>query len=157
MERIALPLRCFVLAPPSLGAQELEFIMFKIMLTGSLLIGAAILAPTLALAQVRLDPALLNGVGVGAQEAQYRRGYGGRRYYGNRRGYNGGAAAAGIIGGLAAGAIIGGALSNQYGQPQTIYGAPDQGAVDYCIQRFRSYDVRSGTYVGYDGMRHSCP
>ena len=129
--------------------------MFKIMLTGSLLIGAAILAPAPASAQVRLDPALGAGAGVNAQEVQYR-GYGGRRYYG-RRGYNGGAAAAGIVGGLAAGAIIGGALSNQYAQPQAVYGAPDESAIDYCIQRFRSYDVRSGTYVGYDGMRHSCP
>jgi hypothetical protein len=31
------------------------------------------------------------------------------------------------------------------------------GAVAYCVQRFRSYDVRSGTYVGYDGLRHPCP
>ena len=141
----------------SFGAQELEFIMFKIMLTGSLLIGAAILAPAPASAQVRLDPALGAGAGLNAQDVQYRRGYGGRRYYGSRRGYNGGAAAAGIIGGLAAGAIIGGALSNQYAQPQAVYGAPDESAVDYCIQRFRSYDVRSGTYLGYDGLRHYCP
>ena len=27
----------------------------------------------------------------------------------------------------------------------------------YCQQRFRSYDSASGTYLGYDGMRHSCP
>ena len=27
----------------------------------------------------------------------------------------------------------------------------------YCQQRFRSYDSASGTYMGYDGMRHSCP
>jgi BA14K-like protein len=27
----------------------------------------------------------------------------------------------------------------------------------YCQQRFRSYDAASGTYMGYDGMRHSCP
>jgi hypothetical protein len=27
----------------------------------------------------------------------------------------------------------------------------------YCQQRFRSYDSRSGTYMGYDGLRHSCP
>jgi hypothetical protein len=29
--------------------------------------------------------------------------------------------------------------------------------VAYCEQRFKSYDVRSGTYLGYDGQRHSCP
>ena len=30
-------------------------------------------------------------------------------------------------------------------------------AVAYCQQRFKSYDVRSGTYLGYDGRRHACP
>lgn len=30
-------------------------------------------------------------------------------------------------------------------------------AEDYCIQRFRSYDPESGTYLGYDGYRHPCP
>jgi len=31
------------------------------------------------------------------------------------------------------------------------------GDVAYCEQRFRSYDPASGTYLGYDGIRHSCP
>ena len=26
-----------------------------------------------------------------------------------------------------------------------------------CMRRFRSYDAYSGTYVGFDGMRHPCP
>ena len=26
-----------------------------------------------------------------------------------------------------------------------------------CVRRFRSYDFASGTYLGYDGRRHSCP
>jgi hypothetical protein len=29
--------------------------------------------------------------------------------------------------------------------------------VSYCLQRFRSYDPRSGTYLGFDGYRHPCP
>jgi hypothetical protein len=29
--------------------------------------------------------------------------------------------------------------------------------VAYCQQRYRSYDVGSGTYLGYDGLRHPCP
>jgi hypothetical protein len=29
--------------------------------------------------------------------------------------------------------------------------------VTYCMQRFRSYDPRSGTYLGFDGYRHPCP
>jgi len=36
--------------------------------------------------------------------------------------------------------------------------APDSDdAVAYCMQTYRSYDPRSGTYVGYDGYRHACP
>ncbi|MGC2779692.1 MAG: BA14K family protein, partial [Bradyrhizobium sp.] len=27
----------------------------------------------------------------------------------------------------------------------------------YCAQRYRSYDPASGTYLGYDGIRHPCP
>jgi len=27
----------------------------------------------------------------------------------------------------------------------------------YCAQRYRSYDPASGTFLGYDGMRHPCP
>lgn len=34
---------------------------------------------------------------------------------------------------------------------------PTNDAVAYCMQRFRSYDPSSGTYVGYDGIRRSCP
>ena len=30
-------------------------------------------------------------------------------------------------------------------------------AIAYCRARFRSYDVRSMTYLGYDGLRHRCP
>jgi hypothetical protein len=29
--------------------------------------------------------------------------------------------------------------------------------VAYCMRRFRSYDPRSATYLGYDGQRHPCP
>jgi hypothetical protein len=36
------------------------------------------------------------------------------------------------------------------------YTLGDQGAA-YCVQRFRSYDPASGTYLGNDGLRHPCP
>jgi BA14K-like protein len=36
-------------------------------------------------------------------------------------------------------------------------GYEDGNDVAYCQQRFRSYDPSSGTYMGYDGLRHSCP
>jgi hypothetical protein len=29
--------------------------------------------------------------------------------------------------------------------------------IAYCKQRFKSYNVRTGTYLGYDGQRHPCP
>jgi hypothetical protein len=31
------------------------------------------------------------------------------------------------------------------------------GDIDYCMQRYRSYDPASGTFLGYDGIRHPCP
>lgn len=55
------------------------------------------------------------------------------------------------IGGLAAGALIGGAIASSQAQ------AARGDAVAYCSQRFRSYDPASGTYLGYDGLRHPCP
>ncbi|MCB8819231.1 BA14K family protein [Microvirga rosea] len=90
-------------------------------------------------------------------------GYYGRPYYGRPYGYYdrpyyrrdyGGAAAAGAIG-LATGAIIGGALAQQQ-QAAPVYAAPNA-SVSYCAQRFKSYDPASGTYLGYDGLRHPCP
>ena len=87
-------------------------------------------------------------------------GYYGRRYYGGypygyyRRPNYGAAAAAGAVG-LATGAIIGGAIAQQQAAP--VYVAPNQGSVAYCSQRFKSYDPASGTYLGYDGLRHPCP
>jgi hypothetical protein len=87
--------------------------------------------------------------------------YYGRPYYGRPYGYyrrdRGNALAAGAAG-LAAGAIIGGALAQQQAQAAApVYAAPNQSAVAYCAQRYRSYDPASGTYLGYDGLRHPCP
>ena len=54
--------------------------------------------------------------------------------------------------------------SGPYDQSSGVYneapgmGAPgDQSAAASCEARFRSYDPASGTYLGYDGMRHPCP
>jgi hypothetical protein len=59
--------------------------------------------------------------------------------------------------GFVAGAIIGGALAARpYYGPPPAYVVPDD-AVGYCMQRFKSYDPASGTYLGYDGFRHPCP
>ena len=73
---------------------------------------------------------------------------------------------AGVAAGIIGGAIIGGAIANSqpryYGPgpyyPGPAYYAPPPGdAVAYRMQRFRSYDPGSGTYMGYDGLRHPCP
>jgi hypothetical protein len=75
-------------------------------------------------------------------QVQHRRGgWRGGHHHG---GGNGGAVAAGVIGGLMLGAIIANEAQRNRG-------------VDYCIQRYRSYDPNSMTYLGRDGRRHSCP
>ncbi|MEN3286087.1 MAG: hypothetical protein V7634_387, partial [Bradyrhizobium sp.] len=84
--------------------------------------------------------------------------------------------------GFAAGAFVGGALaadSYAYYGGNDYYGGygPDYysdnsyyeddsapvavvggvgGDASYCAQRYRSYDPASGTYLGYDGLRHPC-
>lgn len=55
--------------------------------------------------------------------------------------------------GAAFGAVIGGMLA---AQPRYYYGGPSS-VVRWCMDRYRSYDPRSGTYLGYDGRRHPCP
>ena len=43
--------------------------------------------------------------------------------------------------------------------PPGYYGPPPPSGdpVSYCMSRFKSYDPGSGTYLGYDGLRHPCP
>jgi|SRR5271170_1953301 hypothetical protein len=98
--------------------------------------------------------------------------------YGGGGGYRGGY---GVGAGVVAGAVIGGAIASQgyYGPGYYAPGyyapgyyddsgyddggvavapAPAGGdAVAYCMQRFRSYDPASGSYLGNDGQRHPCP
>ena len=45
--------------------------------------------------------------------------------------------------------------SGYYGTPDYASSGGRDGA--YCASRYRSYDPASGTYLGYDGVRHSCP
>jgi len=95
----------------------------------------------------------ISGVRVGGGGHYYARGYRGPYYGGGYRGpYYGGGYYYGddwALGALAAGAILGGVLA-----AQPYYGGD---AVGYCMRRFKSYDPGSGTYLGYDGYRHSCP
>jgi hypothetical protein len=118
----------------------------KSLLAAGLIAGAA---PLLSAAPASAAPiqgamSLRHAAPSMTETVQYRRWHGGRHYYG-RRGYGWGAPVAGF----AAGALIGGAIASQ--------NAPRADAVDYCVQRFRSYDPGSGTYLGNDGYRHPCP
>ncbi|MGE5773202.1 MAG: BA14K family protein [Hyphomicrobiales bacterium] len=84
--------------------------------------------------------------------------HGGWHHHG---GHWGGAA----LGGFAAGALLGSALAAPryyYDDPGYYYGpevyaGPGPDAEAYCEQRYRSYDPASGTYLGYDGLRHPFP
>jgi BA14K-like protein len=44
-----------------------------------------------------------------------------------------------------------------FGQPAPVEGPMvASGDASYCAQRYRSYDPASGTYLGFDGLRHPC-
>jgi BA14K-like protein len=36
-------------------------------------------------------------------------------------------------------------------------GAPGGGAIAWCQAHFRSFDPATGTFMGFDGVRHPCP
>jgi hypothetical protein len=69
--------------------------------------------------------------------------------------------AAGAVAGAALGGYYGGGYGYDNGYYDTGYYGSNAGynsdATAYCAQRFKSYDPSSGTYLGYDGVRHPCP
>jgi hypothetical protein len=101
------------------------------------------------------------------------------RHYHHSHSNGGDLAAAGILG-LAAGALVVGLASqpepvyaNPYRQPrprpireypETVYLDEYAGGLvpwsaewyDYCSDRYRSFNPRSGTFIGYDGGEHFC-
>ncbi len=44
-----------------------------------------------------------------------------------------------------------------YDRATRAYGFAGGNGTTYCEQRFKSFDPISGTYLGFDGMRHPCP
>ncbi|HLV96227.1 MAG TPA: BA14K family protein [Candidatus Acidoferrales bacterium] len=123
-----------------------------------------------------------NFAGRGGQVAsQGQVAQGGFRQDGFRDRDRGFGAGAGFLAGAAAGA----ALGYDYGYPYPYYYGDDYAYDDgdyfapgpvvvepgpavvvgenavpdpsYCAQRYRSYDPASGTYLGFDGLRHPCP
>ena len=104
---------------------------------------------------------------------------GGRNWSGNRWAGGGFGRGAGFGIGIGTGLLLGGALAGRAYYDDYAYDGGYYGYNDYgynrgynrgyvpvvpgdddagsCAQRFRSYDPRSGTYLGYDGYRHPCP
>lgn len=73
----------------------------------------------------------------------------------HKHGHHGWGYGAAGVAGLAAGALI----ANSLAQPQVVYAAPPAYGSNwyaYCASRYRSFDPRTGTYVGYDGYRRPC-
>jgi hypothetical protein len=67
-----------------------------------------------------------------------------------------GAAVAGIAG-LAAGAILGQALTAPRAHTQTFaYAGVSPAHVQWCQQRYRSYDIPTDSFLSYDGNRYRC-
>jgi BA14K-like protein len=89
----------------------------------------------------------------------YNGGYGGGGY--GDGGYGYGVAGFGL--GLLGGAIIGSQYpyyDSDYNDGAGYADYPRDGGADssaYCAARFKSYSPASGTYLGYDGLRHPCP
>jgi len=101
------------------------------------------------------------------------------RWRHHHRHHHGDAVAAGIVG-LAAGALIGSALASQPPPPDyyvvrrspTVRPAPVReypvvaygGGIEpwtrdwyeYCSDRYRTFNARTGTFTGYDGQQHFC-
>jgi BA14K-like protein len=139
---------------------------FGIIVAASMATAAPWLVAPAAATPISSLTGLQNIITPVVETVQYRHGgYRGRRI---------GGVGVGLGVGLGAGALIGGAI---LGAPRPYgrygYGAYDPGYYDqgytsvppyvggdeiaYCQQRFRSYDPASGTYLGFDGLRHSCP
>ena len=89
-------------------------------------------------------------VAAGVSPAFAQRGRGGGGRGGGGRGRGGGNVGLGIGIGIGA-AVIGGAIAASAAEQQR------RDAVSYCMQRYRSFDPESMTYLGRDGMRYSCP
>ena len=169
----------FIARPPVLATSEIAVRghrrLFSLNLNGDIImmISSKVLAAllTVAVAPLLAGPAaatpistplaLQNAATPSVEMVQYRRGgYRGGHYGGYRGGYRGrGYGGAGL--GIVAGALIGSAIVGAtqpygyrgYGPGYASGGDP----VAYCAQRFRSYDPGSGTYLGFDGLRHPCP
>ena len=150
------------------------------------LLGGVAIASAFALMISSAPASAQSGCGIGHPCSSYRSAHAGTgqfRYqrhgyaHGYGRGYGSGIGVGAAA--LAAGAIIGGAMQQNQGyypaepypaESYPVYSdqgpgydgagpqvASDADSVAYCQRIYRSYDPASGTYLGYDGLRHPCP
>jgi len=122
-----------------------------------------------AAARVNAGPRVSAAQIGGARISGSRHMAGGNWHGDGRHGWRGGHRhGGGFFPGLIAGSVIGGAWASGPYYDDDDYGYYDDGPsvevvpgggddVAYCQQRYKSYDVNSGTYLGYDGLRHPCP
>ena len=131
---------------------SMSFKLLAVVLT----VGASSLAAPANAAPITAPASLQNAAMSSVESVQWRRGWRGRAWGP----------------GIAAGLIVGGAIAASqpwggygYAAPGYAYtpgpgyatGYGEGNDVAYCQQRFRSYDPSTGTYLGYDGLRHPCP
>jgi hypothetical protein len=149
------------------------------------LLGGIAIASALAFMVQSAPASAQPGCGVGHPCSSYRAaGAGPTQYRHQRHGYAHGYGQGYGIGvgaaALATGVIIGGVMQQNQGYyyPAETYPAEsypvysdqsptydvvgpqvvnDGDSTAYCQQTYRSYDTVSGTYLGYDGLRHPCP
>ncbi|HTN63189.1 MAG TPA: BA14K family protein [Devosia sp.] len=60
--------------------------------------------------------------------------------------------------GFGFGAILGSAIANSNNNNDRVIGRADgySAHVEACFNRYRSYDERTDSFMGYDGIRHRC-
>jgi hypothetical protein len=67
-------------------------------------------------------------------------------------------ATVGLVAGVILGFVLGAAITDsQDHQTHAQSKLSDEAWLDACARRYRSFDRQSGTYLGYDGLRHYCP
>ena len=117
--------------------------MTRVLAAGALLVmyASGMVATTGAIVAAGVSPAF----------AQRGRGRGGGWGRGRGGGWGRGNGVGAAIGLGVGAAIVGGAIAAGAAEQQR------QNAVGYCMQRYRSYDPNSQTYLGNDGLRHPCP
>lgn len=88
--------------------------------------------------------------GWGQQQWEYRQRY--ERRHRHRDNDDSDALIAGIIGFALGAAIVASQEEHEAVKPRL----NDPDWIAWCARKYRSFDPRSGTYLGYDGLRHYC-